>query len=652
MDIDLTKVFSGEGFPARWNCGQAWTEEPIWGWMHIIGDLVIWGAYFAIPILLFVIVGGRAKLPFPRLLILFASFILLCGLTHLIDAAIFYWPLYRLNAIVKVITGLVSLATVVVLSILLPKVLRMRGIDDLEMDLQKAAGELQQISKQLRVSRSVLDFALESAHAGVFLFDVTTHEFALDPASLKLLGVRLPGNSIGLSDFRERICKFGPEFEDLLGKAAEVGQAFSARYAFKHPVKGQVWINCEAKPLKDTSGEVKTVVGFQKDISEQIRIEDELDQSAQQAYSASQQKSKYIAQVSHEIRTPLTALLGILDLCLDGQMPEDLRSELTLVRSQGELLRMLVNDVLDLAKIELGRLEIRPRATNLHSLTQQVQKLVNPLVSEKSLQLIWNFQVDESDFHAICDADRIKQVLINLINNAIKFTETGCITVDSCINDEQIVFTVSDTGIGIPPHHLTKVFDEYEQGSSTAEGTGLGLSICKHLCQLMDGDIKIESVLHEGTKVRFWLPYRRASTVDCEAQSTPTGVALNLSLPIRVLLAEDTRALQFLMTRLLSPKVQELYIANDGIEALSKFSKFQSQNRDFDLIILDIQMPNLDGKKTAQRLRQLGYNGKLVAFSAGVLTTEREDCFSAGFDAFLQKPIDQSELMQLLSQFA
>ena len=388
------------------------------------------------------------------------------------------------------------------------------------------------------------------------------------------------------------------------------------------------------------------------------------------ATQANRAKSLFVANVSHEIRTPMTAILGYTDVLAEPGIGEAERSEaIETLRRNGHQLLALVNDMLDLSKIEAGGLEVRSREVSPISVVQQVVALLRDRARAKALAL--ELELDGDLPAAIwTDAVRLQQILVNLVGNAIKFTEQGGIRVTVSIDrgapSARLRFDVIDSGIGIALADRERVFEPFSQVDASESrrygGTGLGLAISSRLAQSLGGELRLSSEPGRGSVFSLLLPIRsqspggRAASADPAASAAPaardtTPASLPSSLHGRVLVAEDGADNQRLIERMLRRAGLEVEIAVDGRRAVERVLAAERDGSPFDAVLMDMQMPELDGYAATQALRDGGYAHPIIALSAHAMHEDRERCLSAGCDAFSPKPIDRQQLLDLLAQY-
>ncbi|NET91109.1 MAG: response regulator [Kamptonema sp. SIO1D9] len=414
-------------------------------------------------------------------------------------------------------------------------------------------------------------------------------------------------------------------------------------------------------------GQITKVYGTIMDVSEPKRIEAQLMRQnqaledaiaiAQAADSANQAKSEFLANMSHEIRTPMNAILGVSELLLRGQFSPEQRKLLEMLKANGKRLLKLIDDILDLSKIEARKLNLHSRPFNLDELLQSLNDSFASQANQKQIQL--NLEVAANVPKDLTGDDfRLNQVLSNLVSNAIKFTEVGevKITVSRVAEENAIAtlrFTVQDTGIGIAPEQQENLFQPFTQADSSTTrqygGTGLGLTICRRIVQLMNGEIGVESNLGEGST--FWLtvPLERVSTsVDAgESSATPATTTLSASRSTpRILLAEDNADNRVLLSFMLRELGYEADEVENGREALERIN-----NGDYDIVFMDCMMPVMDGYEATQALRQQEGEERhtiVIGLTANAMEGDRERCLEVGMDEYLSKPASLEDLERIL----
>jgi signal transduction histidine kinase len=398
---------------------------------------------------------------------------------------------------------------------------------------------------------------------------------------------------------------------------------------------------------------------------EQRRAIEELRAARRAAEAANRAKSEFLAKLSHEIRTPLGTIVGMADLLIERPPGPEYRECVDMLRRASQALFGLVNDVLDLSKIEAGRLELQRTAFSPFELMESVTQLLRPAAEQKGIRLVSEASPAASPM-IVADVSRLRQILLNLISNAVKFTDEGVVTVSMRADSPGVLrFTVEDTGIGIPPEKLAKVFEDFEQvtspGGRQRGGTGLGLGIAKRLVELMGGRISFESEPGRGSRFQFTIRFERPPLLsEVSASSSTTSPATSNSAAAsqdvprrRILLADDSEDNRTLIRYYLKKLPYDLDFAENGEAALQKF-----QTERYDLVLMDLQMPVLDGYEAVRAMR--GFERErhrsptpIVALTAHAMDEKLRRCLDEGCNAFVTKPVTRAQLLEVMgAQFS
>jgi signal transduction histidine kinase len=403
---------------------------------------------------------------------------------------------------------------------------------------------------------------------------------------------------------------------------------------------------------------------------EMDRLNRQLDASArrsnhlaQEAMDACKAKSQFLATMSHEIRTPMNSILGFSELLAEEPLSDSQKEYVQLIRNSSNTLLTLINDILDFSKIEAGKLSVEKTETPLYILLEEMESMFRPPASAKGLELAV-LQCEELPKTIQTDPVRIRQCLINLINNAIKFTQQGHIYVNVSRKLQQdktfIQFDVEDTGIGIPLDKQVKIFELFSQADNATSqkygGTGLGLTISRKLAEMLGGELTVISQPGVGSvftmtidagrvgEQKSWNKYEQAEEVQNAPQPNP--IPVNNGTAQKILLAEDNPVNQQLMQVLLKKMGYTVTLVDNGklaVEAL--------ENGSFDIVLMDIQMPEMNGLEATRSIRQKGYKIPVVAITANALKGDREQCLEAGCDDYLPKPVDKYDLEEMIHKY-
>lgn len=425
----------------------------------------------------------------------------------------------------------------------------------------------------------------------------------------------------------------------------------------------KVWLESSHVPLLDESDKCIGVLGTYQNITERIQGEENLKEAMKSAEMANIAKSNFLANMSHEIRTPMNGIIGLSYLALKDDLNETQREYIENVHKSAEHLLTIINDILDFSKIEANQLQLESIPFNIKELMSSIEYLVKVRINEKALKLNINFDASVPDV-LLGDSVRVNQILINLINNAIKFTENGSISVDLKCTDvntktAELNIAVSDTGIGIRREIVETLFSPFHQADASTTrkygGTGLGLSICKRLCEMMHGSISVESELGKGSQFIVKLLMDIPDTEQLEnvfsiSKSTEV-IDNNKALSgAKILLVEDNKINQQVITGLFKNKAKDIFIrvAGDGVQALKMLNE-----ETYDLILMDCQMPVMDGYDTTRRIRDERRfdDMPVIALTANAMKGDIEKALQAGMNDHIAKPVDVDILFAVLHKW-
>jgi two-component system sensor histidine kinase/response regulator len=544
---------------------------------------------------------------------------------------------------------------------------RMNELSRRNTELSAQIAKSVRVEAELRKSAELVMLLLEFAPEAIYGIDLEGRCTFCNPACLRMTGYQEPSELLGLNmhdaihyakadgtPYPVEECAIYRAFIEGVGTHGDDevmwrkdGSSFPAEY----------W----SRPLRRKHELIGAVVTF-VDVTARRQAEQTLRTAKAAAEAASRAKSEFLANMSHEIRTPLNGVIGMTNLALATDLTNEQREFLETAKLSSDDLLAVINDVLDFSKIEVGKVYLEARDFNLRDSLQDMLKVFTLRASEKHLVL--SCEIDEEVPVMVCgDAFRLRQILMNLLGNAIKFTPAGEVALRARFDhgdarNSVLHFTVSDTGVGIAPNARKMIFDPFTQADSsttrTFGGTGLGLAISARLVTMMGGAIWVESELGCGSQFHFTARLGVTTAADDAIKQLPiaTSVVSQSLAPrpcpsLRVLLAEDNAVNRLVARTLLEKQGHHVEVSTTGKEALVALGR-----ENFDVVLMDVQMPDMDGFEATRTIRAMekhaGRHQWIIALTAHAMIGDRERCFEAGMDAYLTKPISPHELYELL----
>jgi PAS domain S-box-containing protein len=562
-------------------------------------------------------------------------------------------------------------AAVVVVLVLVRKALAARDAARLYEHLRTAFtqlagnhGALEQVNEELRRNEERFQLAVRATRDAVYDWDVASEALWWSSSFFSTFG--WDQSAVGATT-TWRAGQIHPDDAPLvnasLSRAIAGGQHFwSAEYRLRRGNGTYAHALDRGYILRDEQGKPVRMIGAVMDFSERKRVEAELRRAKLAAEDANRTKSEFLANISHEIRTPMTAILGYTDLLLEpGQPEEDRVRHARTIQRNGRHLLAIINDILDLSKIEAGKFTVERSAASPVQVAQDAVALVESAAIEKSLDLRVEYD-GLLPAQVRSDATRLRQILVNLLGNAIKFTDRGSVRLRVGVVEGRLRLSVIDTGIGMTAEQQAKLFQPFTQMDGSASrrfgGTGLGLTISRRLAQLLGGDISVHSAPGVGSEFTVVIDPGELGGValvrpeeikprQAEAPHAPT-----VMLSARVLVAEDGPDNQALIQHYLNKAGATVTLVENGQLAVEAVAEAARKGEPYDLVLMDMQMPVLDGYTAAGRLRELGFTGAVIALTAHAMEGDRERCLAAGCDDFVPKPIDRLMLLETVRAHA
>lgn len=553
------------------------------------------------------------------------------------------------------------------------EILRGEYIDEIESKNEELIASMEELrearlvsevaEKKLSYSESSLAKAQEIAHIGNWEWDIASGEIIWSDEIFRIFGHE-PG------DFKPTYEAFlntiHPADRDLITSSVGLALKSAKPYSIDHrivlPDGTERIVHEQGEAEFESSGKPERMIGTVQDITARKEVEHALEVAKTAADSASRAKSEFLSNMSHEIRTPMTTIFGMAELLNETGLNEEQADFVRHLIDSSESLISIINDILDISKIEAGKMTIEERKFDLEEEIDKIMNMFSQKAKERDVKL--NKEIASTmPTYLIGDPVRFRQILVNLIGNAIKFTEKGSVSVDvkcdpssNCLDACTLQIAVSDTGIGIEKDKLEAIFEEFSQADSsitrTHGGTGLGLTISRKLIEMMGGELHVESIVGKGSNFYFTLDFKGAQDKIGTEKEGAKILTSGEALPLKILLTDDSEDNRYLIKTFLKKSGHTLDFAENGEEAIEMFMATE-----YDLVLMDIQMPVLDGYEATRIIRKWEEDsGKtkvpIVAFTAYALKEEVEKCIEAGCSDHLAKPVKKKDLLEIIEKYS
>ncbi|GAA4647666.1 hypothetical protein GCM10023115_56280 [Pontixanthobacter gangjinensis] len=449
-----------------------------------------------------------------------------------------------------------------------------------------------------------------------------------------------------------------PAIQMRLLKGESDKERFTYRRLLDDAEGRPAFIEADCVLVRDAvSNEAQTIIVSCRDVSDRIRLEKKLVRARRHAENAASAKSQFLANMSHEIRTPMNGVLGFVELLLQADLPEEQRRHAKLIQDSGNSMMSLLNDILDISKIEAGQVKLHPEPVEVRDCIMSCLSLYAANAVQKNITL-QAIVADDLPAQITTDGLRLRQIILNLLGNAVKFANEGDIYVEAKCDRDDLVVAVTDNGIGIEKQRLDAIFRPFEQGDTSTSrkygGTGLGLPISRNLAELLGGSLSATSTLGQGSKFELRIPLKISDGHASVVQEPELAATTELLAGSRILLAEDHDINQILVMAMLERCDQDVELAEDGQKAVTAVMTAKAQGRPFHLVLMDIQMPECDGYTATKTIRELGISADdlpIVALTANAFADDREAAIQSGMQGHLSKPLKFELLENTLRQW-
>ena len=506
-----------------------------------------------------------------------------------------------------------------------------------------------QVQEALNKEQYLMEALMNNLPYHIYFKDKQSRFIRINKAHADTFGLLKPDEAIGKTDydfFTEEHARGAWQDEQAIIKT---GNPLIKEEKETWKDRPDTWVSTVKLPLLDKEGHTVGTFGISNNITERKTAETELLKAKEKAEESDRLKSAFLANMSHEIRTPMNGILGFADLLKEPNLSGDSQKEyIQIIEKSGVRMLNIINDIIDISKIESGLMEVSISETNVNDQTKYIHTFFKPEVEQKGLKLNLTNGLPYKNAFIKTDREKIYAILTNLVKNAIKFTRSGSIEFGYNLKASELEFFVRDTGAGIPKEQIDFIFERFRQGSESLskeyEGSGLGLSISKAYIEMLGGKIWVESELGKGSTFYFNLPYNGEMESPISVKDELVNNLISQMKTLKILIVEDDELSTMLLTKVVDNVAKELLYAVNGLEAI----EICRTNPDIDLVLMDMKMGEMDGFEATRRIRDFNKNVIIIAQTAFTLTGDREKAMEAGCNDYISKPINRNQLLGLI----
>jgi len=514
------------------------------------------------------------------------------------------------------------------------------------------------IIQTLDKERNFLEVLMDNIPYTIYFKDKDCRFTKINKAQAKFLGITDPDEAIGKTDFDYFDGIFAKQTYEDEQKIIQTGEEQIQKVEQIRDINGNSWwVSATKVPVRDNKGNITGIVGISIDITEKRRAEEKLKEAKEKAEESDRLKTAFLANMSHEIRTPMNGIIGFSNLLRNPDLTQEERNEfINHINNCGNTLLNLIDDIIDISKIESGQLKIKITECNINEIIDELYDIfenTRKLNGKETIEIKTKKSLNDNEASILTDHFRLKQILNNLMSNALKFTQKGFIELGYSLKNNIIEFYVKDTGIGIPKEKQHIIFERFGQVLDAnyflnLKGTGLGLSISLNLIKLLGGEMWVESDTGKGSTFYFTIPYHPTVYKSSKNDKKPSEESYFPDLKDKIILIAEDEEVNFIYLKyLLKDSEAEILWAKNGEEAIN----IAKSNPDISLILMDFKLPKIDGFEATKIIKSMYPNVPIIAQTAYAMSDERQNAMEAGCDGYVSKPIKIEELQELLNRF-